>query len=252
MDTSDESDKDWSLPLRLFKAMKDEKKEKDKTVTVQVDKNKLPALLAEFSVANRVSIRLELKMLASFLGISGADIYDFVLSKSTIHRQRTQTIKAKSKQMKENFECPDHVVVHWDGKIIQVLSGLTEDRVAVVFSSTNGITGKFLASPVIPSGTGHDQATAVHQVCQQWMLTNGKTIKGLCFDTTASNSGHKSGAAVLLERMIGYALFHLACRRHIAELHIGHANEDCRGSVDGRFSNLSGTVDLLSLITQYT
>ena len=104
--------------------------------------------------------------------------------------------------------------------------GLTEDRVAVVLSSTNGIMGKFLASPAIPSGTGHAQATAVHQVCQQWDLTNGKAIKGLCFDTTVSNSGHQSGAAVLLERMIGYAVFYLACRHHIAELHISHPNED--------------------------
>ena len=82
----------------------------------------------------------------------------------TIHRQRTKTINSKAKQLRENFECPEHIVIHWDGKIIQVMLGLTEDRVAVVFSSTSGIMGKFLASPAIPSGTGHAQATAVHQV----------------------------------------------------------------------------------------
>ncbi len=85
---------------------------------------------------------------------------DTSLSKSTIHRQRTKTIKTKAKERKQNFECPDHVVIHWDGKIVQVMSGLTEDRVAVVLSSTSGITGKFLAS-AIGSGTGRAQADAV-------------------------------------------------------------------------------------------
>ena len=232
MQSSDDTDDThWPLPLWLLK----EQRTKPDTVNVKVDAKKLPSLLAKFSVANRVSIRLELKMVASILKLGGADIFDMNLSKSTIHRQRTKTIKSKAKQLRENFECPEHIVIHWDGKIIQVMLGLTEDRVAVVLSSTSGIMGKFLASPAIPSGTGHAQATAVHQVCQQWDLTNGKAIKGLCFDTTASNSGHQSGAAVLLERMIGYAVFYLACRHHIAELHISHPNEDCCGAVDGRF-----------------
>jgi hypothetical protein len=38
------------------------------------------------------------------------------------------------------------------------------------------------------------------------------------FDTTASNSGHKKGAAVLLEKLLGRNLIHLACRHHIFEL----------------------------------
>ena len=79
------------------------------------------------------------------------------------------------------------------------------------------------------NGTGRAQADSVYQVCGQWNLLGGKVIKGMCFDTTASNSGKKSGAAVLLERLLEYAIFYLACRHHITELHIGHANEDCHG-----------------------
>ena len=221
--------------MRLWK----ETRRKPNTVTLTLDAKNLPSLLATFSVANRVSIRQELKMVATILKLGHAKISDTKISISTIHRQRTKTIKIKAKQLKDNFVCPDHVVIHWDGKIIQVMSGLTEDRVAVVLSSTSGISGQFLASPAIPKGTGRAQATAVYEICRQWALTIGKAIKGMCFDTTACNSGYRSGAAVLLERMIGYSIFYLACRHHIAELHISHANEDCRGIVDGRLKSHS-------------
>ncbi len=209
-------------------------KRKPNTVTLNLDAMNLPSLLATFSVANRVSIRQELKMVATIFKLGQAKISDAKISISTIDRQRTKAVKIKAKQLRDNFVCPDHVVIHWDGKIIQVMSGLTEDRVAVVLSSTSGIAGQFLASPVIPKGTGCAQATAVYEICRQWALTIGNAIKAMCFDTTASNSGYRSGAAVLLEIMIGYSIFYLACRHHIAELHISHANEDCRGTVDGR------------------
>ena len=195
MQSSDNTDDThWPLPLWLLK----EQRTKPDTVNIKVDAKKLPSLLAKFSVANRVSIRLELKMVASILKLGGADIFDMNLSKSTIHRQRTKTIKSKAKQFSENFECPEHIVIHWDGKIIQVMLGLTEDRVAVVLSSTSGIMGKFLASPAIPSGAGRAQATAVHQVCQQWNFTNGKAIKRVVFwHNSFQFNGHQSGAAVL-------------------------------------------------------
>ena len=135
--------------------------------------------------------------------------------------------------MRSSFQGPLHIIVHWDGKIIQVMSGLTEDRCAIAISSTDGINGKFLASPAIPSGTGQAQADSVFEVCELWNLTEGNAIKAMCFDTTASNSGPRSGAAVLLEAQLGHAVYYLACRHHISELHIGHANEDCRGVVNG-------------------
>ncbi len=231
----EDNDADWPLPLRLLKELK----RKPDKVKLKLKAKKIPSLLAQFSVANRISIREELKVVASILRLGGADIMETSLSTSTIYRQRKRTIKTKAKEHKENFKCPDHVVIHWDGKIVQVMSGLTEDRVAVVLSSTCGIGGKFLASPAIGSGTGRAQADAVFQVCINWDLINN--IRAMCFDTTASNSGHLSGAAVLFERLLGRSLFHLACRHHIAELHVGHANEDCRGAVDGWFLKLSYT-----------
>ena len=44
---------------------------------------------------------------------------------------------------------------------------------------------------------------------------------GMSFDTTASNTGAKNGACVLLEKHIGRNLLYLACRHHVHELIIG-------------------------------
>ena len=82
-----------------------------------------------------------------------------------------------------------------DGKIVQVTSGMTEDHVAVELSST-GISGQFLASPAIPSGTGRDQANTVYEVCIQWDLINSIRAPLLPLLPTLTRS---SGAAVLLD-----------------------------------------------------
>jgi hypothetical protein len=60
-----------------------------------------------------------------------------------------------------------------------------------------------------------------------WNLAD--TVLGLCFDTTASNSGVHQGACKLIEQDIGRPLFYFPCRHHVAELHIKHASTAVRG-----------------------
>ena len=43
----------------------------------------------------------------------------------------------------------------------------------------------------------------------------------MCFDTTASNTGVKSGACVLLKELTNRNLLHFACRHHVHEVVIG-------------------------------
>ena len=40
----------------------------------------------------------------------------------------------------------------------------------------------------------------------------------MCLDITASNTGQRAGACVLLEKMLGKCLLDLACRHHKIEL----------------------------------
>ncbi|XP_074110879.1 uncharacterized protein LOC141535036 [Cotesia typhae] len=58
------------------------------------------------------------------------------------------------------------------------------DRLAVLVSGLN--FEQLLGIPKIESGTGEHQAMSIIDLLDRWGLTN--CIKGLCFDTTASNS----------------------------------------------------------------
>ena len=40
----------------------------------------------------------------------------------------------------------------------------------------------------------------------------------MSFDTTASNTGRRNGACVLIEQNMGKDLLHFACRHHMLEL----------------------------------
>jgi len=75
---------------------------------------------------------------------------------------------------------------------------------------------KLLAVPQLSSGSGEAQVAAVHSVLQGWNLTDH--VRFMSFDTTASNTGNKTGACVLLEQKINKPLLALACRHHIHEL----------------------------------
>ena len=52
-------------------------------------------------------------------------------------------------------------------------------------------------------------------------------------DTTASNSGYKSGAHFRLEKRVHHAILQLECRKHVHELHVSHANKAVFGPTKG-------------------
>ena len=54
-------------------------------------------------------------------------------------------------------------------------------------------------------------------------------VVGLCYDTTASNSGAHQGACKLIENEIGRPLLWLPCRHHVSELHVKHAAKAVTG-----------------------
>lgn len=107
------------------------------------------------------------------------------------------------------------MTIHFDGKLMQDLTGRSKvDRIAVL-ASYNG-TIKFLGAPKIQTSSGENIANAVYQCVEQWNLTD--RVKFVSYDTTAANSGVKSGAATLLEKKISRKLTHLPCRHHIFEI----------------------------------
>lgn len=86
---------------------------------------------------------------------------------------------------------------------------------------------ELLGVPVLSSGTGESQASAVYETLLAWKLTD--RITSMCFDTTASNTGLKSGACTLLEQKLGKELFSLVCRHHVHELIVKSAFDSLFG-----------------------
>ena len=77
-------------------------------------------------------------------------------------------------------------------------------------------------------------ATAVFNTIADWGISD--QVSAMSFDTTASNTGHRAGACVLLEKKLGKSLLRLACRHHIMALVLGSVFEAAFGK--SSFSNV--------------
>lgn len=80
---------------------------------------------------------------------------------------------------------------------------------------------QLLGVPELNSSTGREQAEAVVALSDEWGVSC--KVCGLVFDTTAHNSGHMHGAAILIQQLMGKELLCFACRHHILELVLGAA-----------------------------
>ena len=136
-------------------------------------------------------------------------------------------IKENAASVRVDCVCPDLLIVHYDFKIIQMKSGVYEDRLAVVFSSRGNIKSQFAASPVIPNGGAEACAGVVQTVIDDWGVKT--SIKAQVFDTPSVNTGHKTGVNQRMMEWLGHPILQLACRHHTGELHCLHAYLECRG-----------------------
>ena len=71
------------------------------------------------------------------------------------------------------------------------------------------------------NSTGVSKCQDAMHMAKDWEIVDN--IIGTCFDTTASNTGARQGAAILIESQLKRAILYLACRHHHCESHIKHA-----------------------------
>lgn len=76
-------------------------------------------------------------------------------------------------------------------------------------------------------------ADAVVRAINTWEIPHQRII-GMCWDTTASNTGVNQGSATYVEADLKKALLWLACRHHIGERHIAHVDTRVRGASTGQ------------------
>lgn len=147
--------------------------------------------------------------------------------------------------IKAEFQGNVPLVVHWDGKLIQHLTGKEKvDRLPVLVSG-KGVS-QLLTVAKLPTGTGKAQADAVFEAIEDWGIAN--SIRAMCFDTSSSNTGRLAGACVLLEQKLAKELLSFAYRHHIMELVIGEVFKVCMGAAPEvplfkRFQSYWGKID---------
>ncbi|KAL4720394.1 hypothetical protein ACJJTC_002056 [Scirpophaga incertulas] len=117
--------------------------------------------------------------------------------------------------LKSEFKPSSSLTIHWDGKLIEDITGhKTVDRLPILVSG-HGVD-QLLAVPKLERGTSEACASAVYDAINSWNLSD--KVKCLCFDTTAVNTGLRSGVCVLLERKMDKNMLWFACRHHIMEI----------------------------------
>jgi len=185
----------------------------------------------------KTSIRKSTMILASVLNETGTSTASTILSKSTVHRRRQLYRRESADTIREGY-CSSKSVVHWDGKLLPDLTVGSEssdaglvDRLPVLVSSLTDGTTKLLGVPKLKSGTGNVAANAVLEQVRSWNCE--PLIVGMCFDTTASNTGRLKGACTILEQLIGRNLLWMACRHHMFEVLLSDAFGVCLGPSTG-------------------
>nr|XP_029713670.1 uncharacterized protein LOC115257853 [Aedes albopictus] len=119
-------------------------------------------------------------------------------SRSSLYRRRTKARVEQMENAQKEFSPSEAVVIHIDTKRMKKGVGLeSEERLAVTTSGFG--TEQIVGVPVIPTGTGKDIAQAVVKLLEEKGIEN--SIKGICYDTTAANSGIQNGSVVLLENI---------------------------------------------------
>ena len=188
-----------------------------------------PSISAVLDRTN-TSIRKSTMILASVVNEAGCSTSSVPLSKSTVHRHRQRRREEAAKEIKANYNTTKSVV-HWDGKMLPDVSGKLVDRLPVLVSSLVDGTIKLLGVPPLTSGSGKAAADAVVDHLKLWKCDS--LVVGMCFDTTASNTGRLNGACSLLEVTLGRDLLWMACRHHMFEVLLADAYKVCLGPSSG-------------------
>ena len=130
---------------------------------------------------------------ASVANACGIDISYTNINRGSAWKRRQQARLKKAAEIKENFECPGKVVIHWDGKTLHLRGRVGSNRVCAYLSGIDANqTKKLLGIPQAETGKGIAEFEVVKECMVKWQVK--EQVVGMVFDTTAANSGEHSGA----------------------------------------------------------
>lgn len=175
-----------------------------------------------------MSDRSASRVLVPFAKQLGQNVGKLSLSPSAIRAARMKNRKERAFEIKKAFRPDFPLIVHWDGKLMEDITGRGKiDRLPILVTG-DGVT-KILAIPKQTDSKADNAATAILSTLQDWDL-DGR-VKGMCFDTTAVNTGIRNGVCVRVEKALDRQLLYFACRHHILELVLESVYSSCVGEV---------------------
>ncbi|XP_050340394.1 uncharacterized protein LOC126766704 isoform X2 [Bactrocera neohumeralis] len=153
--------------------------------------------------AGNMSSPLAIPFIIATAKALGHNIEDLVINCTSLRKQRKEYRRRHDTEISENFKIPDTFVLHWDGKLLPAMTGNEKvERLAIVLTAAN--IEELISIPIIECGT------------EKMNMIN--SVEMVCFDTTATNTGKRNGAGMLLEQKLKRSLLWLPCRHHIAEI----------------------------------
>ena len=162
-----------------------------------------------------LSDRSASRVLIPFAKQLGQDINKLSLSPSAIRAARVKYRKQRAEEIKQSFKVDTPLVVHWDSKLMPDLTGRDKvDRLPILVTG-NGVS-KILAIPMLKDSKAEETAAVIFSTVKEWNLIG--RVKGMCFDTTAVNTGIRGGVCVRIENILDHQLLYFACRHHVLEL----------------------------------
>ena len=124
-------------------------------------------------------------IIASIIRESQGCVKDFVLSQISTVRGRKKLRSLKFESVRENFSAgldDYYFTIQWDEKLLKCGKAYThKEHIAVLPSSTNGKLVKLLGITDLDSGTGLNQAKAVKNMVEEWIIE--QRCVAMCFDT---------------------------------------------------------------------
>jgi len=147
---------------------------------------------------------------------------------ATIDRSHRKGVAPGAASIKEQWIPPAMATLHWDSKIMSTMQNkyAKEERLVVIVGTADQV--QLLGSPHYPVGSnkvcGNTIANHTTALLQSWTCCN--CIINMAFDTTASNTGHVSGACVSIQQKLNKPLLWSACRHHIGKVLLSHFFDD--------------------------
>ena len=197
-----------------------------KNATKNVITSELTAALDRTKTSSRNATYILREMATSL----GHNISDINIKRNSIQHARVMHRSKAAENLKLEFDATVPLTVHWDGKLMEDITKKKHiDRLPILVSGAK--TEKLLVVPKLTSGIGASHAETAVKCLDDWHLRD--QVVALSFDTTASNTGHRSGACTLIEEKLEKDVLHFPCRHHIMELTIGSSFEKVTATSTG-------------------